>query len=287
MIDMPPGKYFVSHSYWDRMILDGYTRPEKSTEVFAPDGKPVKLKDAIDYAKDPISLFKKQLPNDVELYIFDPIEELHRSQFVSNDLIAEMLKCDGLIYIADGASSRSFWVAFERDYALRSQKQVYAFHSANQTVALFNGAPLNLAIYPSIAYPVQQAARSLINYMADERYFKFWLDDYGLVGSTQGFIKWLESGMSEHIDIGGYVIAFHDEDKVPSHAYARTEMKAAFEQNRLIIVNLGMSKVQNFPENIILNVVDENGINNNRIDDLIVRLYWLIFRNQFPELVYD
>ena len=42
-----------------------------------------------------------------------------------------------------------------------------------------------------------------------------------------------------------------------------------------------------FDSRFILLYDDGNLSRIHHIDDLIVRLYWLIFRNQFPELVYD
>ncbi|MCI0713350.1 MAG: hypothetical protein L0154_24555 [Chloroflexi bacterium] len=66
------------------------------------------------------------LPSEVEPYIFPPINA-SPLEFVSNSLIGAVLACDGMIYLNEGFSERSFWVAFERDYALRSQKNVYAY----------------------------------------------------------------------------------------------------------------------------------------------------------------
>ena len=66
----------------------------------------------------------KSLPSGVEAVVFPPIT-VQPDQFVSNRLIESLLSCDGLIYLAGGASDSSFWVAFERDYALRAGKQVF------------------------------------------------------------------------------------------------------------------------------------------------------------------
>jgi hypothetical protein len=37
----------------------------------------------------------------------------------------------------------------------------------------------------------------------------------------------------------------------------------------------------------LYDAADPTEIDNRQIDYLIVRLYWLIFRNQFPDLVYE
>ena len=67
------------------------------------------------------------LPSDVEPVIFPPIS-VAPDEMISDRLVESILGCDGLIYLASGNSATSFWVAFERDYALRSRKEVFAFH---------------------------------------------------------------------------------------------------------------------------------------------------------------
>src|SRR5262245_11202419 len=109
---LPPGKYFISHSYWDRVLQDGYTRPQKSTEVFALDGTQVELAYAVDDTKDPISAFEKQLSPHTVPFMFPPIDA-SPVEFVSTRLIEAILACDALIYLNEGHSRESFRVAFE------------------------------------------------------------------------------------------------------------------------------------------------------------------------------
>src|SRR5690242_12395462 len=66
-----------------------------------------------------------QLPRDVEPFVFPPIV-VQPDQMVSDKLLDAIRACDGLIYLQGGASAQSFWVALERDYALRVGKSVYA-----------------------------------------------------------------------------------------------------------------------------------------------------------------
>src|SRR5262249_34660759 len=65
------------------------------------------------------------LPKSVEPFIFPPIT-LPPDRMVSTELITAILESDGLIYLKGGVSASSFWVAFERDYAQRAGKEVFA-----------------------------------------------------------------------------------------------------------------------------------------------------------------
>src|SRR4030095_17207327 len=96
-----PPKCFISHAYADAIARDTLIR---------------------------------SLPGDVEAIVFPPFV-VQTDQFVSNRLIESLLACDGLIYLTGGASDRSFWVAFEGDYALRAGKQVFSadVHTLNIT----------------------------------------------------------------------------------------------------------------------------------------------------------
>lgn len=76
MIDIPPGKYFISHSYRDATVRDAMLH---------------------------------KLPEGVIPYIFPPID-VTPMEFVSNSLIGAILACDGMIYMNEGASARSLSV---------------------------------------------------------------------------------------------------------------------------------------------------------------------------------
>jgi nucleoside 2-deoxyribosyltransferase len=66
------------------------------------------------------------LPSTVQPVIFPPIEALSE-KILRYELIRALEQCDGLIYLEGGYSDTSIWVAFERDYALRAGKPVFAF----------------------------------------------------------------------------------------------------------------------------------------------------------------
>ena len=52
------------------------------------------------------------------------------------------------VYLKCGASDYSFWVAFERDYALRLGKQVFSADVNTREIAAHSGDPLDLAAFP-------------------------------------------------------------------------------------------------------------------------------------------
>lgn len=101
-----PAKCFISHAYADAAVRDALI---------------------------------ERLPSGVTPFVFLPIT-VEPEAFVSDPLIDAVLDCDGMIYLRGGASDRSFWVALERDYALRVGKKVFAFDSATGELPAQRGA---------------------------------------------------------------------------------------------------------------------------------------------------
>jgi len=83
----------------------------------------------------------ERLPSGVTPFVFPSIT-VKPEEFVSDPLIDAVINCDGLIYLRGGASDRSFWVALERDYALRAGKKVFAFDMATGELTRDTGSPL-------------------------------------------------------------------------------------------------------------------------------------------------
>ncbi len=88
-----PARYFISHAYAD---------------------------------KDARTVLVASLPKCARAYVFPEIV-VTPEQRVSDDLVAEVSRSYGLIYLTGGVSAQSFWVAFERRMALRAGKPVLAF----------------------------------------------------------------------------------------------------------------------------------------------------------------
>lgn len=251
MIDMPPGKYFISHSYKDAAVRDS---------------------------------FLKTLPPQVTPYIFPPIS-VSPLEFVSSTLIGAILACDGMIYLNEGASAKSFWVAFERDYAVRIGKRVYGYTPSNQSIYLHEAPAMDLAVFASFAHRERPQIMPILDFMRKRRHFDVWIDTEQIRPSEM-WVNKLEQGISGTIERGGYVVSFWGQNV--SEWMAR-EAEFGLSKGRIIVVGLGTDSPDFIStyKDMFVQLYDQNRLNNNRIDDLIVRLYWLIFRNQFPELMYE
>jgi hypothetical protein len=146
MIDSLPRKCFVSHSYKDA---------ETCERLLA------------------------KLPENVEPLLFPPIM-VHPEELVSNDLISAILNCDGLIYLDGGNSARSFWVAFERDNAIRTGKLVFAANPDTLTVRPHTSAALDLPVFASHSHRDYDRIRRILDFMRHERFFDVWVDKQDL-----------------------------------------------------------------------------------------------------------
>lgn len=269
MIDIPPGKYFISHSY-----KDSVEREHMLT----------------------------LLPDDVETFIF-PSTKTSPLEFVSNLLIGAILACDGMIYLDEGVSATSFWVAFERDYALRSGKTVYRYLPSKKELSKYTLPPLDLAIFASYLHREMSLISPILDFMKKRRYFDISIDKE-IVSTSGRWVNQIELGIQDTISRGGYVVVFWSGDK--TQKTLMYEIGEGLKQRRVIVACLincfdmnldlisevipDLMKTTNLGKdfkNYYVNLMDENGLQNKFIDNLIVRLYWLIFRNQFPELVYE
>ncbi|MBI5930734.1 MAG: toll/interleukin-1 receptor domain-containing protein [Chloroflexi bacterium] len=255
MIEIPSGRYFISHSYKDSVIRD-----------------------------EMINL----LPVDVEPFIFPPIKATP-AEFVSNHLIDAILKCNGMIYLNEGQSAKSFWVAFERDYALRANKPVFAYTPSACIIESHEAPPLDLAVFPSYKHHEESQVQTVLEFMRKNRYFDLWIDRERLKIGDMWADK-LEEGISDFIKRGGYVVVFWS-GVSSQNEWIMKETLSGLQQNRVVVAGMEDASIPDFILNLesayYVQLVDENGLSLNRVDDIIVRLYWLIFRNQYPELVYE
>ncbi|MDX2162996.1 MAG: hypothetical protein SF162_16895 [bacterium] len=274
---MPKGRYFISHAYKDSAVCEGLI---------------------------------KRLPPGVRPYIFKTV--LARpDQMVSNTLIEMILACDGLIYLEKGHSAASFWVAFERDYALRAGKPVYRYDPDTGTIHRCAIAPMQLPIFPafrSLDYP---ALEKLFTIMRQERFFDLFIPPVDTQGRRPFIVNMndgtFETNLYKRLNQGGYVVIFwsrHASESEHVHQFIVNGYRYFPSDNpefhRMIFVLLDttplpawyLEKVGPYLEatpqiNPVQLYPDAAFSLMNRLDTLIVRLYWLIFRNQYPELVYE
>jgi len=270
---MKPGKYFVSHAYADRVLREGFER--KSKEVFVNlAGEFVPLDVAIDPDHDPVEQLRKTLPSEIQLFLFPPIE-VSPWDFVSNPLIEAILACDGVIVLSGGKSEQSFWVGFERGYALRAGKPVYVFDPPSKQISqvyLDPDAPLQLPLsVHSFGHGASDIMNGIISFMATERFF----DQFPDRGGWQQALNTIEKG--------GYLVVFISNmhlERIYQHV---ANIPLRYGRNRVMLALVDECVVpESYNPNLVIRLyVPEmtSQVSSNSIDDLIVRLYWMIFRN--------
>lgn len=170
---MQPGKYFISHSYRDAGVRD---------------------------------YLLTLLPDGVEPFVLPPIN-VSPLQFVSDALIGSLLTCDGMIYVNEGFSARSFWVAFERDYALRTGKPVYAYVPSRDSIFLHRAPPLDLAIFTSYSHRERDRVIPILSMMREQRHFDVWIDVEKIRLGSDWTLD-VSTGISSTLERGGYVVVF-------------------------------------------------------------------------------
>ena len=225
-----------------------------------------------------------ELPGGVSPLVFPPIRAKPH-EFVSKPLIEAILGCEGLIYFRGGASDKSFWVAFERDYALRSGKPVFCYDIATSELSPDSETPLDLAVFASYNRDDRTRVRKICEFLGQERNFDVWLDAKDL--SSGGlWEKEIEAGLADRLNRGGYVIAFWS-DSARRSSWIEKELAAAAADidrpnDRVLFALLEPSPLPEFwlrfDEPHVQLYGDSDRPETHRIDDLMVRLYWLIYR---------
>lgn len=146
---------------------------------------------------------RRALPDGVELVTFPRAEPKPR-QAVSNKIIPKILDCPGLIYLTGGASSKSFWVSFERDYALRTNRKVFAYTPSTGTFRLDRSPPISLELTVMFHMSDEDRVRRLISWMARERQFE--IDESKLRSRFGGFTGDIMAIMEELLLNGGVAL---------------------------------------------------------------------------------
>ena len=211
---------------------------------------------------------------------------------VSNDLIQAIRDSDSLIYLKGGLSDSSPWVTLERDYALRSKIDVYCYNQQQGTIRKDTSTPIDFPVYPSYEEADRERVEGLLEFLRHERSFDVFM------GPSQGddFRTIYDTAIFDRLKQGGYVVVFWSDN-------------IAFSDNNLIEHEF-KKVLQRYPKQIIIACLDscfespfgvpdymfpreviqlgrggDKGIDKHRLDDLIVRLYWLIHRNSRNVLV--
>jgi hypothetical protein len=249
--DTLPAKCFVSHAYADAAARDTLIR---------------------------------RLPKGVTPFVFPPIT-VKPEEFVSDPLIDAVLACDGLVYLRGGASNRSFWVALERDYALRAGKPVFQFDSATGVLTRDSGSPLDLAAFASYHRQDADQVRRIADFLNDKRHFDMWLDVADLTPGSN-VERAVSTSLSERLSRGGYAVVFWSraasESNWVNEEIERAASGIAGFNDRVLFGLLEPCPLPpfwlQFNEPSVQLFEDADRSETQRLDDLVVRLYWLIYR---------
>jgi hypothetical protein len=268
------------------------------------------------------------MPKSVAPVVFPPIV-VPPDQLVSSELLDAIRDADGLIYLEGGASAKSFWVALERDYALRIGKPVFRFDAANNVLQPDTSPPLELNVFIASSHHDRDAVNQVLSLLR-ERFFILQFDNWVVPREGEGNPDTYEVERRQAADRisneimhtiarRGYVLSFWSTAAAASN-WMNTHHGFAFLHHRSRIlfalledvpVRLALdSMLAWWPEDIHAlireRLVDkDDGVNTpedffaqlqnesvqvygdaersqlQRIDDLIVRLYWLIYQNTF------
>ena len=131
-----PGRCFVSHSYQDSDVV--------------------------------AKLQKKKGMHDKLVHF--PRVEPDPSHAVSEGIATQILGCDALIYVREGASASSFWVSFERDYALRAGRPVYAYSPTADALVRDTSSPLDLDLRVMFHRDDEERIAALFEWMKTQRH---------------------------------------------------------------------------------------------------------------------
>lgn len=218
------------------------------------------------------------LPNSVSPVVFPPIH-VKPHEFVSKPLIDAVLDCEGLIYLRGGASDSSFWVAFERDYALRSGKSVFSYDIATAALLADLHKPLDLAVFAAYSLKDRVKVRQICDFLGQERNFDIWLDDKDLKPGDS-WAEAIETDLADRLKRGGYVIAFWSKEARGSAFIEKELLEASQGKDRVLIALLEPCPVPDLwlKERQVQLYGDSNGSQEHRMDDLMVRMYWLIYQ---------
>ena len=208
-------------------------------------------------------------------------------EYVSDRLIAAIRKHPGLIYIKSDASDRSFWVVFERDYALRAGRKVFAFSPETGQFESVGRSVPQLPIYASYSHRDEKRVRAITTHMERKRNIRVYIDRDDL-GGERDLAKQIRGLIKKAVAQGGYLVAFLSRESIKS-AWVREEIRSAEDlmPGRVLMAWLDEPPGDLNDDVFIPKVAGLSislaghgpGFDRNRLDDLIVRLYWLIYRN--------
>jgi hypothetical protein len=250
----------------------------------------------------PLAKLLGRLPSAIEPVVFDPVE-VAPTAYVSDELVSGIMGCDGLIFIKGGQSAQSFWTVFERDLALRNRKKVFCYDPATDRIEPYEVPPSKLRLTYLKQERDNDDADKVMRWLADKRSFGLGLEHPDRVEKMQDLELWLQPPeklfpalqreYTQTIDAGGYLLVFLSENtvsgdfplvEVPDYAQHRLETTFFVWLHRRANIRLSgdFSVLGELPADNMFEFDTRptaSNFDHRRLDDLMVRLYWLIYRN--------
>ena len=251
--------------------------------------------------KDALTKLLGTIPAHVKPVIFPPIR-VPPEQMVSADLIGKILECAGLVYVEGGMSAESFWVAFEREYATLAEKRVFAFDPGTSRFRPDKTPPVKPSVFSIWSAGDLRIVQEVLLFLKRERYFDL-ADAPGDMIPGPMWRQQVTGVLGKRLAQGHYAVLFwsanaaHDDFilKELRDAGAQGEafdgvVVACLDTTPLTVLRRMAPKVLNRePVRLFKRSQASKGrsaiapsslgaLNQNHFDDLIVRLYWLIFQ---------
>jgi len=243
--EVPRGKCFVSFSYDDEAAVDR---------------------------------LQEKLAGRADLFKFPPIQ-VPPEEMVSNELLRSIRRCHSLIYLIGGESSMSPWVTLERDYALRSGLNVYYFDQKNGLIGRDKSIPLDLKIHATYQRNDSAQVYYIVDFMRRERSFEISMD-LDRIEAGSDIHEQMKKKIITILEGGGYFALFWSK-AAASRESIYAEMQSALEHYPERIVPALLEPIElpaSLTEVLPVKLYKKNGkgLDLQRVDDLIVRLYWQI-----------
>jgi tetratricopeptide (TPR) repeat protein len=252
--------------------------------------------------KEAVAALLQQLPDWCKPIIFEEIKVLP-SQYVSDKLISGILGANGLIFIDSPVSNASFWTAFERDFAVRNQKPVFSYNAATDKIEKNSKPPMPLDIIVLNHEDDQERVDSILEWLARERSFSLATQDPDRIARradaqlllfqpAQVLSRVMQQRLQSTYRQGGYLVVFLSKSAVQgtlplieAPIYAREALATTYfvwlDDPLELSLEAEFASLRDLPKDnhIIIETLPGGAMNRNKIDDLMVRLYWLMHRN--------
>ncbi len=231
---------------------------------------------------DARELLDKKLRNrGVESHQFPPIR-VPPNKFTSKALIDVIIEHPTLVYVKGEHSNLSFWVAFQRDYALRAHKEVQSFDPVTLKIEKSRLSPLQLPIIPWYMEKDMKKIREIFDYVKNRHIdLSSWATKNGLVEYT------IPQSLKEAVSNTGYTLIFLTSNTLKSKQ-AKTELEHALRSNpdRILIAivdKINFEDIPGFSDRVhyVQLYGDNKRSDKQRWDDLIVNVYWLVYNPSY------